>query len=228
MKGKTVLRYTALIIMVAMIALCFAGCGSNVKAITAAADGMLSAIQSGDLEKVAEYASGEIISEGDLAMMDAMKTFSEDMIRELGASDETVSDEARKAIDDLGTTILTAYVKSYEIGEVQEEEDAGYVACNIVYGYDPEALENIDYTQEVTSMVQNYTNEHLSELVQILNEQGQEALAQKIINDIMPDLCDLISGLILSTGEKTEKAILKVENIDGKWLVTEAKLAGQE
>ncbi len=64
----------------------------------------------------------------------------------------------------------------------------------------------------------------MDELVKYYNDNGQDALSKKIVNDVLPDVCDVILKHITESGEKTEKAILKVEKSDDRWIVTEAKL----
>ena len=65
----------------------------------------------------------------------------------------------------------------------------------------------------------------MEELVEYYNANGQEALSKKIINAILPDICDIILKYVTETEGETINGILKVENIDNTWLVTEAKVA---
>ena len=222
-KGIKRILPVVLIIVFAM-SMTLTGCGGNTKAISSAAEGLLKALQDGDVAKVAELASEEALTDGDFAFVDQMGNLSEYFLQSMNATEDELTEESKTAIDNLADTLVNDFVSSYKIGEVTEEEGIGYVSCTITYGYNPDSLDDSGYEDEVTSIVQKYTQDNMDELITYYNDNGQDALSKKIVNDVLPDVCDVILKHITESGEKTEKAILKVEKSDDRWIVTEAKL----
>ena len=212
------------LIIVFAISMTLTGCGGNTKAISSAAEGLLKALQDGDIAKVAELTSEEALSDGDFSFVDQMDNLSEYFLKSMNATPDELTEESMAAIDNLADTLLNSFVTSYEIGEVTEEDGVGYVSCTITYGYNPDSLDDDGYADEVNSIVQKYTQENMDELISYYNDNGQEALSKKIVNDVLPDVCDVILKHITESGEKTENAIIKVEKPDDRWIVTEAKI----
>ena len=227
MKKNMIRRLGVVLVIVAILAMCLTGCGGSGQkgAIKDAAEGLMSALQAGDLDKITEFASEDIVKEdGDLSFVESIQGFTEEMLKSLGVEEENTSEEAMAAIEDFRDTMLGELVKSYEIGEIQIEDGIGYVSCDFTYGYDPDSLNESDLSASVQDIATSYTQENLDKLIEIYNTQGQDALTQAIVNGILPDLLGGMKEYIMSSGEKDVTCILKIENIEDKWLVTEAKL----
>ena len=227
MRSNRVFRVGILIIITAMIFLCFTACGDSSSSVKAAAEGLLGAIQKGDLIKAADLTTEEAATEGDLSFIGDMRDLTANILSALGLSEEDLSGEAKGALDDFREKLVTGFIKSYKVTEVEEEENTGYAACTITYGYDPDSLETSDFAGIMSEYIQKYTEENKEELQKIMQEEGQDALIIEIANHVIPDTLNEVAENILSTGEKSVKAILKVENTDGIWLVTEAKISEQ-
>ena len=77
-----------MVLIVAMLAMSLAGCGgSNTEqsAAVEAAEGVLAALQEGDMDAITEYASEDILMNGDLSGLRGMSEFTADMLGSLGA-----------------------------------------------------------------------------------------------------------------------------------------------
>lgn len=227
MKKNIMNRLGVVLVIIAMLALSLAGCGGSdvTGAIRDTAEGFMSAMEAGDIDKISEYSSEEMFEEdGDLSELESIINFRELMLSELGVEESDVSQEALDSIDSLKDTLLSEFIKSYEIKEVAEEDGVGNVTCDITYGYNVDSVDDADLGTEASLLSENYTSEHLEELVAIYNEQGEEALTKAIINGVLPEVMTILKDRILSSEGESNTCVLKIENIDGKWLVTEAKL----
>lgn len=227
MRRESIMRLSAVLVIITLLAMCISGCGgaSGTDKIRAAADGLMTAIQSNDFEKIAEYSTEDMLNDGDLSDLKQMKDLADDLLPSLGVSKENLSEDAVMAIEDLSDSMIRGLIKSYEITDVQKDDEAGYVSLNVSYGFDVSAFEEESYDQELSGLVEKYTTENLEELVKVLNEEGEEALMLRIVNGVLPDICAKIKEKVLGTGERTETVIMKVENIEGSWKVTEAKIS---
>ena len=225
MKSNIIGRLFVVSLIVVMMALCLTGCGgsSNDSAIQEAAEGVLKALQAGDIDAVTEYASEDILMNGDLAEFRSMSEFTADMLASLGVDKENISEEAVASIDKLGESLLTGFVESYTIDEVKEEDGAGLVTCTVNFGYNADNLDETEMSVEVSDLVQKYAEENIDELTKVLQDEGEEGLTNKLVSACMPMICDKISEYIAEAEGYTSTIVMKVENADDKWIVTEAK-----
>ena len=228
MKRNKLYRIGAVMIMIVLIVSLLAGCGGNTKDIKKAGEGMLNALKDGDLDKISEFVSEKALTEGDLSFVGDMKNFTSDMVATLGVTEDDLVSDAKKAIENLGDGILKEYVSDFEILDVQEEEAGGYVTCKVNYGYDPAALEKTDFKDQIQKMVDEYVKDHVNELTEIYTKEGAKALTVEVVNKVMPSICKIVSDGIVGTDPKEEVCLIKVEKVDDKWLVTEAKVAEEK
>lgn len=215
----------AVLVIISVMALSLAGCGGTqdtASEILATAENMMSALQDGDFDKFEGYVTEEVLVSDDMSVIGALKTFRNDMLTSLGVTEKDMTDETLTAIDKVSDAIRTEFVKSYELGEVEEKDGAGYVPCTITFGFDPEKLDSDDYSKELESLVVDYTSQNIDELAKIYNEKGQDELSKAIIDGVLPAICDKVIEIINNSEESTKSVTLTVENRDGKWMVTDA------
>ena len=64
--------------------------------------------------------------------------------------------------------------------------------------------------------------DHQSELLSIYQSEGQTKAMTKMINDVLPDLMDMLADKINTeaAGTTDEDTVLTLEQKDDKWLVT--------
>lgn len=227
MKRNYTGRLFVMALIVVMMTLCLAGCGgsSNESAIQEAAEGVLTALQEGNIDGVSEFASEDILMNGDLAGFRGMTEFTADMLGSLGVNREDISDEAVASIDKLGESLLADFIESYTIDEVKEEDGTGLVNCTVNFGYDANDLDESEMSVEVSELVQKYAEENIDELTKVLEDEGEEGLTNKLVSACMPMICDKISEYLAASEGYSSKIVMKVEKVDEKWTVTEAKVA---
>ena len=225
---KKTIRLTGIITLILLVACLFlGGCGSGAKSTESpesVADALMKALQDGELDKVASLTTEEALNE-DLAYIAEIQSFADGLVESLGASTDQLPDEAKKAVEDLQKVMIEDYVKSYEISNVTDNGDTATVECEVAYGFDPESIEESDYADEVKTLMQTYIVDNYEELTKIMTEEGEEALTQRLINDTLPMICENLTKALKENQGKNEKVIIGTEKIDGKWIVSEARIA---
>ena len=203
------------------------GCGGadNTEDIKAAADGFMSAMQAGDIEKAKEYADPALFEEnGSLNSFAKLENIDEEFASAMGMDADQLSDTAKTSVQGFVDNLLKNMIKSYEIGDVTEEEGVGKVNVSTTFGFDPDKMQDVDINGEIEEMATKYMTDNMTELMEIYNNDGQQAMMKKVIDDLLDDILDKYTDAVMATGEVSQDSVMTVENKDGKWLVTEEKV----
>ena len=223
-------------------AVIFSGCGSSdgsggggaaaEKAspedeVTAVVDGFFTTMQSGDLSKLTEYCTDEVLANQELdGFADAEgfdAAFYESLdLESMGLTQEDLSDEAKAAISGMGSTIVKNLIGSYELSDVSVKGDTAEVKGTVTYGYDTNF--DIDIDAINNEYMESMPDEQINELAEIYANEGETAMMKKIINDMVPGLMDKYSEALLATEGQTETLEATVTKTDGKWMITEMNI----
>ena len=186
-------------------------------AIRTAADGFLSAIEAGDLEKVSEFASEDVMADFNLDQLDGMV---DSFFSEIGVDPSTVDESVTEKLNGFVDTMKENFLKSYEIKDVSENGGKGIVKADLELGFNLDEIRNMDLQGELEGIVSDYMSENIAELIALSGDEA--ALMNKVITDLAPVMLDKYSDEMLATGGGTEEVTLTLEEKDGKWLVTDA------
>ena len=213
-------KFLALLFTV-LLAVSLAACGETGKtsdsteAVRTAADGFLTAVKAGDMEKAAEFTSGDVMDDFNMDQLDGMvDNFFEELEIDPSTVDASVSEKLNEFLD----MIKQNFLVSYEITEVSAEGRKGTVKADLDLGFDIDEIKNTDLPADLEVIAQDYMEEHMDELIPLAGD--QKALMNKVITDLAPVLLDKYSDMIFSANGTTEAATLTLEEKDGKWLVT--------
>ena len=199
-----------------------AGCGSDdTDAMKAPVEGFLNSMQAGDFEAMKTYADPSLFEEGgSLSEFNTLANIDEELASSLGISTSDLSDKTKEEVNGYVKDMMANMLKSYEITDVNKDSDTtGTVSAKITFGFDPEAASSVDVNAEMEEMVQEYMTNNMSELTEIYQSGGQNALMVKVLDDLCGDLLKLYTDKVMETGETTEDVVFNVENKDGNWLV---------
>lgn len=199
-----------------------AGCGNdNTADIRAAAEGFMNAMQEGDIEGMKEYSDPGLYAEdGDLSSFAQIENMDQVFADAAGSDADSLSEKTRADLQGFVDTLMKNLVKSYEITDVVEDADGkGRVTVNTTFGFDPDKVDDIDMNDEMEEMVTEYTEKHLSELMSIYQNDGEQAMMNKLMDDLIGDLLKKYTDAIMKTGEVFQESVMILENKDGKWLV---------
>lgn len=219
-------KLTILLVVTLAFAFVLVGCGGN-KAeedIRAAADGFLSALDQGDLDKAAEYADDSLFDEGAMSNVGEAMNLDDTFYSTLGINSDDLTEENIETLDEFIKTLTSELVKSYEIKDVSEKDGVGTVTVDLTYGFDPAASDTFDATDEMSKTLEKYSEKHLDELREIYDKDGEKGVTKSIVRGALPEILKVIQDSILSSGESSETVKFTVENKNDKWLLTKAEV----
>ena len=199
------------------------GCGKdNTADIKAAVDGFMGAMQAGDISGMKEYCVPALFETGGtLADFNTLENIDEELANSVGMDPSQLSDKTKETVNNYVNELLSSMIASYEIGEITEpEEGKAEAKVDVTFGFDPDKMTNIDINSEAEALAQDYMNENMAELQKIYMEGGQDALMNKVLDDLVGDLLDKYVEEVKKTGQVDRASTLTLENKDGKWLIT--------
>ncbi len=193
------------------------GCSSqsHEEEIKDSVDTYFAAIKSGDYNKAMEITTkdrGDFNDSFGLSELDSslVSGFINDNMG------EAFNEEAKKFI----SYIISKAIGDYSIDKVKEKDDEAIVSvsgkCINFEKFDPSTLE-----LDIEELSTKYLNEHGDELNKIYTEQGQDAMTQKIFDDITPEVFDRIKKVVDDTERIEFKMEITVKNLDGQWLISD-------
>lgn len=213
------------LLLTILLAFSMAACGEaktpdRTEAIRTAADSFLAAVEAGDLEKVAEFASEDVMEDFNLGQLDGMI---DSFFTEAGIDPSTVDESVKEKLNSFVDTMKENFLLSYDIKDVSEKDGKGVVKADLNLGFNLDEIRNMDLQGDLEGIVSEYMNEHMAELIALSGDQA--ALMNKVITDLAPVMLDKYSAEMLATDGGTEEVTLTLEEKDGKWLVTGADTA---
>lgn len=236
---KSLCLFGALMIGAAVV---FSGCGSSGSSgggsaaaekaspeteVAAVVDGFFTTMQSGELSKLTDYCTQEVLDNQELAGLTEAEGFDEMFyeslgLEEMGISEDDISDEAKAAISKMSDTIIQELVGSYEISDISVNGDTATVNGTVTYGYNTDFDIDIDgINNEVMSEI---PDDQMSEYAEIYTNDGEAAMMAKIMNDLMPTLLDRYTQALTESEGETDTLQATVTKTDGKWLISEMNL----
>lgn len=148
-----------------------------------------------------------------------MDSYMESLLDSLDMGD-TFDQEA----NDFATNAVKAAITSYEINDTKMEEDTISVLVDI----DGKDYENIDFTameSELTTYTQNYANENLNRLMQIYNDQGEDAMMEAMMQDIGGYIFDRMETLFTGAEQKKYQMRFDLVQDENEWKIKAAEIS---
>ena len=197
------------------------GCGSaDRQAVTETTENFLQALADSDLDAAGEYATQELLESEEMKLLNK-SNLEDSFYRSIKVDRESLDEEAQKAVAEyVGAVVDRAYV-GYEVGDVKIQKDEASVTTQVRLGFDPDARSNLAETLQ--DDIDAYRSENYEELVSIYVEEGEQALYNKIYNDLIPIAVSKMREDLENSEEKTESTILTLRKTDGTWKVTELR-----
>ncbi|MBQ9023474.1 MAG: hypothetical protein IJ108_06110 [Eubacterium sp.] len=223
-------------------AIVFSGCGSSAgggngsaaaekaspeSEVTAVVDGFFTTMQSGELSKLTDYCSQEVLDNQELAGLAEAESFDEMFyesfgLEDMGLSEDDISDEAKASVTNMANTIVRELIGSYTISDVSVNGDTATVDGTVTYGYNTDFDIDIDGIND--EVMSDIPEDQMSEYADVYMNEGEAAMMAKIMNDLMPTLLDRYTEALLESEGETDQIQATVTKTDGKWLITEMNL----
>ena len=195
--------------------------------VRATAETFMNAMQEGDFEAMKACSDPALYEEdGDLYAFGTIDKMDEIFAESLGIdiSADDLGESTKAGLQDFVDKLMGNLVKSYEITDVSVKDSTGTVNITTTYGYDPDKMQDIDLDDEVETIAMKYMSENQDELTEIYQNDGETAMFNKVLDDLLPDILSKYMDQVLETGEVTQNSVMTLEKQDdGSWLVTGEK-----
>lgn len=201
-----------------IMSLTLIGCGSesHEEEIKNTIDTYFASIKSGDYNKSMEITTKNNGGYTDNFGLSELEDSLVNEFNDINNMGEVFNEEAKK----FTSYVMSKAIGDFSIDEVKEKNDQATVLvsgkCLNFEKFAPSKLE-----LDVEGLSKKYLNEHLDELNKIYAERGQDAMNQKIFDDITPEIFDRMKKVVDNAEQMEFKMEIIVKNLDGQWLISD-------
>lgn len=203
------------------------GCGqSDVKNITTTAETFLQASANCDIETASSVCQSTVFSDIGL---DALSTdYVENVIyTNMQIEKDALSENSQNTVTDFATYYADNLIQGFSITDASVTDNIGQVNATITT-YSMDALSSLSsetFKTDLTNLMTQYETEKKSDLISINLNEGQEAMINKIFDDLMPDIMALMKQSYSSYTPEDVSIILTLEKSEDTWIITKASFA---
>ena len=215
--------YTLTLLIGACLSL--TGCGSDKKEILDTTETFLQAAMNCDMETLSKQCNETVLT--DLGLNAISTEFTENIIYEnIQVDKNALSEESQKAVLDFCTYYSNNIIQNYTLGDATVENETGTVNATVTtYSHDAlSALSSDSFKTELSTLMTNYQEEHMEELISINLNEGNEAMMNKVFDDLMPEIMAAMKKSYDSYSPEELNLVLTLEKQNDTWLITKATL----
>lgn len=213
-------KITRLAVSAGLILTLLTGCGAQDKSdAKEAADQFLKAVKENDQDSINTYASSAVATGDFAAILDA-EDLKNSFLQESGGA--SLSDEAKAKVDSF-TNRLSTMIQSYEIKDVAINEDkSASVVASVTTAFSVSATNSEAFQQKLDDAVNQYYDEKHDEILEVNAQQGEEASAALIYEDLTLLVLDMYEQELNASGPETYAIALTLQkNAEtGNWYVS--------
>lgn len=204
----------------------FIGCGKSDKnMVLETSDIFLQAAMDCDMETLSKQCNETVLT--DLGLNAISTEFTENIIYEnIQVDKNALSEESQKAVLDFCTYYSNNIIQNYTLGDATVENETGTVNATVTtYSHDAlSALSSDSFKTELSNLMTNYQEEHMEELISINLNEGNDAMINKVFDDLMPEIMAAMKKSYDSYSPEELNLILTLEKQNDTWLITKATL----
>lgn len=204
----------------------FIGCGKSDKnMVLETSDIFLQAAMDCDMETLSKQCNETVLT--DLGLNAISTEFTENIIYEnIQVDKNALSEESQKAVLDFCTYYSNNIIQNYTLGDATVENETGTVNATVTtYSHDAlSALSSDSFKTELSNLMTNYQEEHMEELISINLNEGNEAMMNKVFDDLMPEIMAAMKKSYDSYSPEELNLVLTLEKQNDTWLITKATL----
>ena len=207
------------------LCLTFTGCGSEKKEVLNTTETFLQAAMDCDVETVTKYCNETVLTT--LGLNSISPAFAETTIYETMQVDKTALSEASQlAVSEFCTYYSSNIIQNFTVGEVTCEDGIGTVNATVTtYSKDALlALSGDDFQKELSSLMTAYQEEHMDELISININDGNDAMMNKLFDDLMPEIMEIMKKSYDSYTPEDVNITFTLEKQNDIWMITNATL----
>ncbi len=197
------------------------GCESaaDKSAVMEAAGNFMEAVKNGDKDGINTYSSGDVATGPFVSLFD-----SEYLKEQLTSSldDTELTQETMEKLDEFYSMYETN-MQQYSINDVKFNEDGtATVYATMKTRFPIDAITSEDTQKKVQKASETYNEEHMDEIFQVKDEQGDEAAIAKAYNDLIVITMDIYEEVVDASNPETYSiAMTLVKNEEtGTYYVT--------
>jgi len=201
--------------------------------VTAVVDGFFTTMQAGELSKLTEFCTEEVLANQELDGLSDAEAFNDTLMESLdlesmGLSNDDLSDEAKQSIAGFADSIIKGLISEYAISDISVKGDTAEVKGTVKYGYDT------DFNIDTDTIVNDYINAYMADeekfnaLMDVYMNDGETAMNKQLINEMMPELLGQFTEALMATEGATDDMEVTLTKTDGKWMITEMNLYSAE
>lgn len=208
--------------LITCLCLFFAGCGSDKDIVYETAENVLQSAMACDVATVSSYCRENVLT--DIGLNAISPEYAETMIYEnMGIEKVNLSEKSQQAVSDFCFYYSDKIIQDYTLGEVTVEDTMATVIATVTtHNFD--SLSSDTFQADLDAMMENYQEEHMDELISINLNEGNEAMMNKVFDDLMPDIMAAMKKNYDSSTPKNVNIEFTFEKTNDTWLITKAAL----
>lgn len=148
-----------------------------------------------------------------------VQTLKRRILASLGYEDST-SGSVNAAAESFAKLMTAEEVRGFDIQDVSMEDGKGYVIAKIMHGPSGEILDSLDLSGDFDEIQKTYMESHREELISLYTEKGEEAVEEKLREDVFPLILEKIGEKLKGMEPVVYTATIEMEVSDGEWKVT--------
>ena len=215
--------YTITLLIGACLSL--TGCGSDKKEILTTTETFLQSAMDCDVETVSKYCNETVLT--NLGLKSISPEYAETVIYESMQVDKNALSEASQmAVSEFCTYYSNNIIQNFTVGEVTLEDGIGSVNATVTtYSQDALlALSGDEFQTELSSLMTTYQEEHMDELISVNINEGNEAMMNKLFDDLMPEIMGIMKKSYDSYTPEDVNITFTLEKQNDIWMITNATL----
>lgn len=212
--------------LVTVLCLFFSGCGKNdEKAVLETTNTFLQAAMDCDTETVTKYCSESVLTE--LGLNAIAPEVAENIIYEnIQIDKNSLSEESQKSVNDFCTYYSNNIIQAFNVLDATVEDGIGTVNATLTtYNHDAlSSLSGDSFKEDLSTLISNYQEEHMDELISINLNEGNESMMNKVFDDLMPEIMAAMKKSYDSYSSEEVSITLTLEKTEDTWMITNATL----
>lgn len=203
------------IVFTIIICLSLSACSSNQdESIRKVVSAYFDALHEGDLQTAQSYCDKSFDDETGLSKI--TQTLSKQL------EDLKLGESFNKEANNFIKTMVKSTVQDYEILNYQINGDIATVNVDVT-GINTLTLDLTQAQNDGISELNTYMTDHTDELNKILNDKGEEAMKQEIVDQASVILFGKMNEAIEKAPTQTKTIQIKLKNEDNEWKLTSSK-----
>lgn len=208
--------------LITCLGLLFGGCGSDKDSVSDTADTFLQAAMDCDLETVSQYCAENVLT--DIGLNALSPEYAESIIyTNLQIEKDSLSETSKQAVSEFCNYYSGQIIQNYTLGEITVENNIATLNATVTT-HNLDSISTDAFHEDLNQLMTKYQDEHMEELISVNLTDGNDAMMNKLFDDLMPDIMAVMKKSYDSYPSEEVTIEFTFEKTDDKWLITKAFL----